>query len=167
MKDGAPSKLALAMTVAVVVISAVLLVLGGIWYGFSWQVRERFWADILGRLHGPMTFRFFVQPAFGFVAALRDGIKDTRTGHKAFFWTALWDSSRTRGRLREGLISTSRLGLLGFAMDTFYQLKVLDQFYPGEAVVMVLLLAILPYFVFRWIVERVARRWFARKSAAH
>jgi hypothetical protein len=44
---------------------------------------------------------------------------------------------------------------------------VLDQFYPGEAVVMVLLLAILPYFVFRWIVERVARRWFARKSAAH
>ena len=29
---------------------------------------------------------------------------------------------------------------------------------------MAILLAVIPYFIFRWIVERVARRWFARKS---
>jgi hypothetical protein len=43
---------------------------------------------------------------------------------------------------------------------------VLFRFCPVEAVTMVLLLAVIPYFVFRWIVEHVARWWFARKSAS-
>ena len=40
--------------------------------------------------------------------------------------------------------------------------KVFDRFYPVEAVMMVLLLALLPYFVLRWIVEHVARWSLAR-----
>ena len=56
------------------------------------------------------------------------------------------------------------MALIGFGMDTIYQFKVLDRFYPVEAVMM--LLAVIPYFVFRWIVEHVARWWFARKSAS-
>jgi len=58
------------------------------------------------------------------------------------------------------------MALIGFAMDTIYQFKVLFRFCPVEAVTMVLLLAVIPYFVFRWIVEHVARWWFARKSAS-
>ena len=85
---------------------------------------------------------------------------------ETFFWTALWDPKQERGRLREGLISTSRMALIGFGMDTIYQFKVLFRFCPVEAVTMVLLLAVIPYFVFRWIVEHVARWWFARKSAS-
>jgi hypothetical protein len=37
---------------------------------------------------------------------------------ETFFWTALWDPKQERGRLREGLISTSRMALIGFGMDT-------------------------------------------------
>ena len=66
----------------------------------------------------------------------------------------------------EGLISTSRMALIGFGMDTIYQFKELDRFYPVEAVTMVLLLAVIPYFVLRWIVEHVARWWFARSHSA-
>lgn len=74
----------------------------------------------------------------------------------------LWNPSQPRGRLREGLISTSQMALVGFAIDAIYQFKVFDRFYPAEAVMVVLLLAVIPYFVLRGLVETVARWWLAR-----
>ncbi len=165
MTAAAPSKLVRAMTWLVVAISAVLLVLGISWYGLSMEVHQRFWADIADRLHGPMTFRFFLQPTMAFIAALIDGIRDARFGHKSFFWSANRDSTLHAGRLREGMISTARVALLGLSMDAIYQFKVFDRFYPVEALMMAILLAVIPYFIFRWIVEYVARWWLARKSA--
>jgi hypothetical protein len=108
--------------------------------------------------------RFDLQPTLAFVAALKDGVKDARLGHKAFFWTALWNPTQPRGRLRQGLMSTAQMALIGFVMDLVYQFKVFDRFYPGEAVTMVLLLAVLPYFALRWIVEHVARWSLSRSS---
>jgi hypothetical protein len=166
MKESAPSRLTLAMTWAVVAITTALVVLGVAWYGVSWEVHERFWTDVFGRLHGPMTVRFYLQPTLAFVAALKDGIKDVRLGHKAFFWTALWDPTQPSGRLREGLASTSQMALIGFAMDLIYQFKVFYRFYPVEAVMMVLLLAVIPYFVLRWIVEHVARWSFSHTGGS-
>jgi len=111
-----------------------------------------------------MTFRFILQPTMAFIAALADGIRDVKAGHKSFFWTRVDDPQHQHGRLREGAFATSRLALLGLSMDIIYQFRVLDHFFPAEAFVMVILLAIIPYFVFRWIVEWVARWWLARKS---
>jgi hypothetical protein len=162
----APSRLSIAMMWTAVAITALLFVLGFAWYGTSWQVRERFWSDIFGRLGGPMTLRFFLQPTLACVAALKDGVKDARSGHKAFFWSTLSDPTEQRGRLREGLMATSQMMLIGLAMDTVYQFRVLDRFYPVEAVLMVLLLAVIPYFVFRWVVEHVARWWFSHTPVA-
>ena len=155
----APFRLSLAMAWTALVLMIVLVVVGVAWYGVSWRVQERFWADVFGRLSGPMTIRFYLQPTLALVAALKDGIRDARFGHKAFFWTAREDPALTRGRLREGLIATSQMVLIGLAMDTIYQFRQFDRFHPVEAVLMVLLLAVIPYFLFRWIVERVARRW--------
>lgn len=152
------------MNWTVVAIAIVLIVLGITRYGFSWEVHQRFWSDIFGRLHGPMTLRFFMQPTLALVAALADGINDVRNGHRSFFWSALWDPTDERGRLRQGMTSTARTALIGFGLDTIYQFKVFDRFYPVEAVLMVIMLAIVPYFIFRWIVEHVARWWFARKT---
>ena len=91
MEVAAPSRLSLAMTWTVIALSSVITLLGVVWYGVSWQLHERFWSDVFGRLHGPMTIRFYLQPTLAFVAAMKDGIRDARYGHKAFFWTALWD----------------------------------------------------------------------------
>ena len=52
--------------------------------------------------------------------------------------------------------------LLGISMDVIYQYRVFERFYPAEAVVMAILLAVIPYFILRWIFERIARWWFAR-----
>ena len=42
-----------------------------------------------------------------------------------------------------------------------YQYRVLDHFYPVEALAMAFLLAVIPYFILRWFFERIARWWFA------
>lgn len=166
MSTETPSTLGRAMTWLAVALTIVLLLLGIFWHGFSLEVQQRFWSDIFERVGGPMSFRFFLQPAMAFLAALPDGIADARQGHSSFFWTDRGDPTLRRGRLRQGLTSTARVVLLGISMDVIYQLRELDQFYPAEAVVMAILLAVIPYFVFRWIVERVASRWLARKPAA-
>jgi hypothetical protein len=103
---------ALLATVAVVLLIA-LSVLGLIWYGFSAEVHQRIWRDIFDRPGGPMMFRFILQPVMAFIAALHDGIKDARTGRSPYFWTVLTDAAKRGGRLREGLISTGRIILLG------------------------------------------------------
>ena len=157
-----PSRGAQILTWLVVALSAVLLVWGIVSYGWSAEVQDRFWGDIFARTEGPMTFRFYLQPTMAAIAAFHDGIKDTRLGHKSFFWTALWDRTQQTGRLREGLVATARIMLLGLSMDTIYQFRVLDRFYPVEAVMISILLAVVPYFVIRWIVEVVSRWWLAR-----
>ncbi len=159
-----PSAFARFLTWLALSLSLLMLALGIYWYGWSIEVHQRFWHNIFGRLEGPMTFRFYLQPTMAFIAALHDGIRDVKAGHSSFFWTARHDTAVRHGRLREGLTSTARIVLLGLSMDVIYQLKVLDQFYPAEAFMMALLLAVIPYFVFRWCVERVARWWLARKS---
>jgi len=166
MTSNAPSTAAKITTWLALALTVVLLVLGAFWYGFSLDVQKRFWGDIFDRVGGPMTFRFILQPTMAAIAALHDGIRDVREGHKSFFWSVLRDDSQATGRLREGLMSTARILLLGISMDVIYQLRVLDSFYPAESAVVAILLAIIPYFVFRWIVEMIARRWTAREGKA-
>ena len=159
-----PSEFARILSWLAVALSAVLLALGAYWYGWSVDIHRRFWADIFDRIHGPMTFRFYLQPTMALLAALPDGIRDARLGHKSFFWSAWWNKNVPAGRLREGLVSIARVMLLGLSMDVIYQFKALDRFYPVEALMMAILLAVIPYFIFRWIVERAASWWLARKG---
>ena len=162
---GQPSVLQRATLGLALGLTIVLLALGASWYGWSLEVHHRFWSDIFGRASGPMTFRFFLQPTMSLIAAIPDGIRDAREGHSSFFWTSRQDETLHRGRLRQGLYATGRILLLGLSMDLVYQFKVFDHFFPVEAVLFALSLAVLPYFIWRWMVERVARRWRARKSS--
>ena len=159
-----PSRSARVLTWIAVGLSLVLLVWGIAQYGLSLQVQQRFWSDIFARATGPMTFRFYLQPTMALIAAVHDGLRDTRFGHHSFFWSAAVDPTKQAGRLREGLRSTARIVLLGLSMDVIYQIKVLDRFYPVEALMMAILLAVVPYFIFRWIVVGVSRWSLARKG---
>jgi hypothetical protein len=49
-------------------------------------------------------------------------------------------------------------------MDAIYQATVPKTFYPGEAVIIAMLLAFVPYLLLRPI-ARIARWWFVRASA--
>ncbi|WP_242007488.1 hypothetical protein [Luteimonas cucumeris] len=118
-----------------------------------------------------MTFRFFLQPIMAFLMALRDGIKDAKTGRTPYFWTiAHSDTAGRRAAWREGFSAVARILVLGVIMDVIYQYKMYSQgrqefpFYPSEALVIVLLLAFVPYLLLRGPVARVAKWWLGRKQ---
>lgn len=162
MTAGAAPTTARALAWLVVVLAVALIVLGAVWYGLSAEVHHRIWRDILDRPGGPMTFRFILQPCMAAIAAMHDGVQDARLGRAPYFWTVLHDPAERRGRLREGLFSTARIILLGLGMDAIYQYRVLNTFFPGEAVLIALLLAFVPYLILRGPFARVAHWWRSR-----
>jgi len=166
MDADAPSPKISLFTWAVVGLTVALLIFGVATRGMTLEVRQAFWSDMFARVGGPMTFRIILQPIMASIAALHDGLQDARGGHKSFFWSAWFNRSLETGRLREGLSSVARVLLLGICMDFIYQFKQMDGFYPGQAAVTAILLAVVPYFIFRWIVEITARWWFARQRGA-
>jgi hypothetical protein len=119
---------------------------------------------MLDRPDGPFVFRFVLQPIMATLAAVRDGLHDARTGRSPFLWTVLNDPAQRRGRLDEALIATSRIVLLGLAIDVVYQFIEFDSFHPAESVLIALLLAFLPYLLLRGVVARIASRWLAGRS---
>ena len=111
----------------------------------------RIWEHLVGRLTGPLTLRLFLQPAMATLFAVRDGVRDARAGRTPFLLTILGHPDERRRLIREGL------GAIG-------KLVVIRRIYPGEAIDVALLLAIVPYFVLRGPVNRIARAW-VRPSA--
>jgi hypothetical protein len=152
------------MAALVIVLTAAFLAYGVYRHGLSWDTQARLWRDVFDRPGGPMSFRFFLQPIMAAIAALHDGIADARSGRRPYLHTVLYDPAARGERLQEGLFSISRIILLGFAMDAIYQWRVLDTFYPAEAVVITLILAVIPYIILRGPIGRIGRWWFARNS---
>jgi hypothetical protein len=147
------------------ILLALLATLGIAWYGLSAEVHQRIWRDIADRPGGPMTFRFILQPVMAAITALHDGATDARTGRTPYLWTLLTNSAERTGRLNEGLIATARIVLLGLGMDLIYQLTMFGTFYPGEAVIIAILLAFVPYLLLRGPLARLLAWWGTSSSS--
>ena len=158
-----PSRTQVFLARLVIALSVGFVVVGLVMHGVSGEVLSRIWHNMLDRPGGPFVFRFVLQPIMATAAALRGGLHDARIGRSPFLWTVLTDPAQRRGRLDEALIATSRIVLLGLAMDTVYQVIEFDTFFPAEALVIALLLGVLPYMVLRGLVTRIARRWVGNK----
>ena len=146
----------------VVTLSVLALVLGAIWYGFSQDVYKRVWTHLVERVGGPMTFRVILQPAVSIVAAVKDGMMDARLGRDPYLYSLLTNRDTRHERLSEGLASTSTVFILAFVIDIVYQYVVFKTFFPGEAVVVAISLALIPYFLLRGPVKRLAARRMAK-----
>ncbi len=142
------------LAVALVIIFALL---GLIWYGFSGTVRERILTSIIERPAGPMTFRFILQPVMAAALAAVDGLRDARAGSPPYFWSIAAYPSETADRLYDGVIATARVILLGLGMDVIYQYLEFSTFFPGEAAIVAVLLAFVPYLLLRGPFARLAR----------
>lgn len=136
----------------------ILFALAGlIWHGFSAPVRERVVMSIIERPAGPMTFRFILQPVMAAVLAVIDGVRDARAGLPPYFWSLTAVSSESGARLFDGIIATARVILLGLGMDVIYQFLEFKTFFPGEAAIVAVLLAFVPYLLLRGPFARLAR----------
>jgi hypothetical protein len=130
------------------------------------DVIARFFPELLSRVTGPMMFRFILQPLMAMFYAYRDGVHDARLGRPPYLHTMLTEPAQRKALLTEGLKAVSRVIVLGIVMDTIYQIIVFGSFRPVQIVVIVLLLAFVPYLLFRGPVNRLARRRMAYVRAA-
>src|SRR5262245_46376186 len=125
---------------------------------------RRLCSGLADRPGGPMSLRFILQPVMATIAALKAGLADARAGRSAYLSAILRKPEERTARLSEGLVATAQIILMGLAIDTIYQLKEFKTFYPGEAIVIAIALAFLPYLLLRGPIARVASFFIARKA---
>jgi len=113
--------------------------------------------NLADRVSGPMQFRLVLQPLVASVYAVRDGLKDAKTGKSPYLWALISGSSHRLHIVKDGWKSVSTVFFMALAVDVVYQLIELRFVYPGEAVLVALVLAIVPYLIIRGLITRLAR----------
>ena len=122
--------------------------------GELWQT---FVESFLGRLDGPLHFRFIAQPLMAVIFATLDGIKDAKLGKAAYGWAVVSHPEHRRELLKDGWKHFGKIFILGIILDVIYQLKVQPTVRPGQALLVALLLAVVPYVLLRGPVNRIVR----------
>jgi len=105
----------------------------------------RAWNQLVGRVGGPFTFRFMLQPAVAVFLGIRAGMRDG---------ALLRGHTRFAGTLKD----IGRLWVFAFVLDAVYQVIVLRWFYPLQSLLVSVLLALVPYYVARLSARAAARR---------
>lgn len=113
--------------------------------------------NLVGRLHGPLTFRLILQPVMASIYATLDGRRDARDGKPPYFWALFTDPEHRREMLKEGWKSVGKVFILAIVIDIIYQLMVFQWIYPVETLVLAAILAIVPYLLMRGPVNRILR----------
>lgn len=110
---------------------------------------------LLGRVDGPLHFRFLLQPVMAIFFAFRDGIKDAKEGRTPYFWSLFTEPEKREKKIREGWKSVSKVFLLALVLDLVYQFIELPRLYPLHALIVAIALAIVPYLLLRGLVTRI------------
>ena len=119
------------------------------------ETASRFWSELLSRPAGPLGFRFLLQPAMAMLYAIRDGRRDARHGRPAYFWALFTHKAYRRALVHSGWQSIGKVAMLALIMDLVYQVIALHALRPLETVVIVAMLAIVPYLLLRGPVNRL------------
>jgi hypothetical protein len=125
----------------------------------------RLWNDFGARVTGPMSFRLLMQPTMATIFAIRDGLKDAKTGRPPYFYSVFTDATHRRTMLSEGWHAVVKVFTLAVILDALFQLIVFRWIYPLEVVFIALLLAFLPYLLARGPINRIARSFMYKRFA--
>lgn len=118
---------------------------------------ERVVANLFARLDGPLHFRFIIQPLVAATIAIIDGVRDAKAGKPAYLWTVIFVPKDRKELLQRGWKRIGKIFLLAVTLDVIYQLIVHHWIYPGETVIVAVVLAIVPYILLCGPANRVAR----------
>jgi hypothetical protein len=127
----------------------------------------RGWENLVGRLGGPMSFRFLLQPAVAIFFAIRAGIRDARENKPTFLGCALSNPSSWRARMRLSWRDVGKVLIVALILDSIYQVMVHAGIFTLELLITATALALVPYMVFRDLVARVARWAGVGKHSDH
>jgi len=119
---------------------------------------SRIMEDLVGRVSGPMKFRLILQPVMAALFAIRSGLKDAKENKPPYFWAMFTNPDSRADMIRDGWKSVGRVFILAVVLDTIYQFIVFRWFYPGEALLVAAILALVPYLLIRGPVNRIAKQ---------
>lgn len=114
-------------------------------------------SQLVARVSGPMKFRGVLQPVMASLFAIRSGLADARAGKSPYFWSLLSDPGQRTDMIKDGWKSVGKVFILALVLDVVYQIIVLRFVYPGEAIIVAFILAIVPYLILRGLTTRLAR----------
>ena len=118
---------------------------------------ERVGSQLLERVSGPMRFRLVLQPCMAAFFAIRAGLADAKAGKPPYFWSIIYDPQQRKELIKDGWKSVGRVIMLAIVLDVIYQIIEIHFVYPGEAIIVAFILAVLPYLILRGLVTRIAR----------
>jgi hypothetical protein len=128
------------------------------------EMFSRGWDELIARDSGPLHVRLILQPLVATILAIRSGLNDAREGRPVFFWTLALKPEQRRFLLRHLWKDVGKLFLFACVLDIVYQFLVLRWVYPVQTVIVAMVLAILPYLVFRGLANRLGQRLGSKKS---
>lgn len=126
----------------------------------------RLWNDFGARVNGPLSLRLFLQPTMATIFAIRDGLKDAKTGRPPYFYGLFTDAEHRRSMLSEGWRAVAKIFVFAIILDALFQLIVFKWIYPVETLLVAFLLAFNPYLVIRGLVNRIARSFGSKSETA-
>ncbi len=121
------------------------------------ELWQRFTEDFVNRLDGPLHFRFIAQPLIAIIYAIIDGLKDAKAGKVPYFWAVVTSPEHRRELLKDGWKHFGKIFIIAIILDIVYQIKVHHTVYPGETLLVALVLAVVPYVLLRGPVNRITR----------
>jgi drug/metabolite transporter (DMT)-like permease len=131
------------------------------------EALARGWENLVGRWGGPMSFRFLIQPAVAILFAIRAGLKDAREHEPPFLWALLSNPGARQERLRQVWKDVGKVFVVALILDSIYQVIVHAGIFTLELLITATVLALVPYFVSRDLVTRIAKRAGVGKQSAH
>lgn len=127
------------------------------------DILARISENLIGRLHGPLTFRLLLQPIMATIYATRDGWKDAKAGKPPYFFALFTHPEHRQEMLQEGWKSVGKVFILAILIDAIYQFIAFRFFYPGGAALVAVALALIPYILIRGPLNRILHRWVRKE----
>jgi len=118
---------------------------------------ESWWEQMVGRMDGPMYFRFILQPTMATLMAVKAGLADAKAGNTPFGWAVITDATARPQLLRAGFKDVTKVFILAIVLDLVYGFTVLKSFHPLQTLIIASLLALVPYALVRGPVTRLFR----------
>lgn len=131
------------------------------------EMYARAWEQLVGRLNGPMSLRFVLQPIIAAAFAIRAGVRDAGASKAPYLWTVISDARERRTLLRSGWRDVGNVFVMAAVLDGIYQIGVLRFFYPVQMLLVAAVLAFIPYVVTRGVAARISRAYRRRNGLQH
>ena len=116
------------------------------------------------RHSGPMSFRLYLQPVMSLVYAIIAGIKDAKAGKVPFLINGLiLGQANRKDSLKELWKDVGKVFILAVIMEVIFEIIEFKTVHPFEVIKVSFFLAIVPYLIFRGVVDRLVSLFIKKK----